>query len=94
MSETHTAPGHSNAPREHRRVTYLRPQALHALMDSTHPPVILDVRREEGFAMQPFQIPGALRYSLDARRKACPRCLGRPRSWPIAPDRATPRAPG
>jgi len=58
----------------------ITPEALRAWMAQDPAPVILDVRREEGYVTQPLQIPGALRFSLEARPPVVPSL---PRATPL-----------
>ncbi|GIX49417.1 MAG: hypothetical protein KatS3mg131_3628 [Candidatus Tectimicrobiota bacterium] len=67
-------------PGEARSLRYITPEDLQARLASGQPPVILDVRREEGYAQQPYQIPGALRFSLDVRPPVVPSL---PRTTPL-----------
>lgn len=61
-------------------IQYVTPEALHTWMAEDPAPVILDVRREEGYVTQPLQIPGALRFSLEARPPVVPSL---PRATPL-----------
>lgn len=58
----------------------MTPAQLHTWMQQDPAPVLLDMRREEGYALQPVHIPGALRFSLDTRPPAVPAL---PRATPL-----------
>lgn len=44
---------------EQRGVRYITPDLLHGQMAGDSKPVVLDVRRDDVYLMQPFKIPGA-----------------------------------
>ncbi len=45
----------------------INPLTLQRLIESTRPPLVLDVRRREAFGKLPYGVPGAVPLLLDQR---------------------------